>query len=294
MNYTKMNGLGNSYVIFCQLDDPLNILPEEEYPVLSQRVSDENFGIGSDGIILISDSTVADFKMRIFNKDGSEAMNCGNGLRCVAKYVYDYLYTTEPQFTIETKSGVVHVEVEKDSTASAMVTLVNVNMGAPILKKAQIPMQGNPEETAIDETYTFEDEEYQLTSVSMGNPHTIMFTNNVRDVDLEAIGPMIEHNPLFPQRVNVGVVELKGELEMHYRVWERGSGITMACGTGACAAVVAATLNGHLLKTKPITVHLPGGDLQITWEKDNSIWKKGKAAYICHGELDSELNKQFA
>ncbi len=287
MNFTKMHGLGNNYVIFNQLDDPSNVLEEHKYSELSRKTSDKNFGIGSDGIILICPSQVADFKMRIFNEDGSEAKNCGNGLRCVAKYVFDHMYAAKPRFTIETLGGVVSVEVEVRPDLKQSVQYVNVDMGEPKLLKGMIPMEGDPFIAVINEPYTFGEDQYHLTCVSMGNPHAIIFVDEVNAVPLEKIGPVIEYSTLFPDRVNVGIVEIKGRQEIDYRVWERGSGITMACGTGACAAVVAATMNEYLDKHKPITVHLPGGDLTIRWDEQGHVWKRGEAAYICHGELNN-------
>jgi diaminopimelate epimerase len=285
MNFTKMHGLGNNYCIFNQIDDPRNVLGEHEYSEFSRKVSEVNFGIGSDGIILICDSQIADFKMRIFNEDGSEAKNCGNGLRCVAKYLFDHMYATKPRFTIETLGGVVSVEVEVGPVKTQSVQYVNVDMGEPKLLKGMIPMKGDPFIAAINESHNFEEEEYYLTCVSMGNPHAIIFVDDVNAIPLEKIGPIIEHDSLFPERVNVGIVQMKGRQEIDYRVWERGSGITMACGTGACAAVVAATINELLDRYEPITVHLPGGDLTIRWDEQGHVWKRGEAAYICHGEL---------
>ncbi|OZU88594.1 diaminopimelate epimerase [Virgibacillus indicus] len=287
MKFTKMHGLGNNYILFNQLDSPVNVLREKDYPELSRILSDVNFGIGSDGIILVSSSEKADFKMRIFNEDGSEAKNCGNGLRCVAKFLYDNLYTKIPNFTIETLSGVVWVEVEVDKNTT--VEYVTVDMGKPKLLKGMIPMVGDPFVSAINEPYTFGETEYKLTCLSMGNPHAILFSDNVHEVPLEEIGPIIEHSRFFPDRVNVGIVHVKNRAEIDYRVWERGSGITMACGTGACASVVAAALNNLLDINQAILVHLPGGDLTIRWDERGSVCMRGKASYICHGELDKHF-----
>jgi len=286
MNFTKMHGLGNNYVFFNQLEGPRSVWEDLDYSELSRRVSDVNFGIGSDGIILICPSEQADFKMRIFNEDGSEAKNCGNGLRCVAKFIYDHQYSTDPSFTIETLGGVVSVEVELDKQQK--VEYVTVDMGEPKLFKGLIPMQGDPSTMAINETHSFAGREYRLTCVSMGNPHAIIFVDDVNKLPLEEIGPVIEHSSLFPERVNVGFVQIKNRQEIDYRVWERGSGITMACGTGACASVVAATLNDLLDKHQPIKVHLPGGDLTVSWDEQGHVWKRGEANYICHGELDPQ------
>jgi len=288
MQFTKMHGLGNNYVLFDQLDNPANILPEEDYPELSRKVSDVNFGIGSDGIILIGTSESADFKMRIFNEDGSEAQNCGNGLRCVAKFLHDHLYATTPQFTIETLGGVVSVNVERNRNKT--VEYVTVEMGEPKLLKGMVPMQGDPFTKTINETYTIDEEAYTLTCLSMGNPHAILFVGDVQEVALEEFGPVIEHSNLFPERVNLGVAHVKNRQEVDYRVWERGSGITMACGTGACASVVAATLNDLIDRNQAVLVHLPGGDLTIRWDNNGHVWMRGKASYIGYGELDRTFN----
>ncbi|KAA0967012.1 diaminopimelate epimerase [Sporosarcina sp. ANT_H38] len=279
-----MHGLGNSYVIFNQLETEMVY---QDYNYLAQIVSDVNFGIGSDGIILIGSSDIADFQMRIFNVDGSEAKNCGNGLRCVAKILFDQKYATTSPFTIETLGGVVSVELDVDNEKN--VQYVTVDMGEPKLLKNMIPMQGDPFAVAIDEPHSFRGEVYRITCVSMGNPHAIMFVDDVNEVLLDKIGPEIENSDLFPDRINVGIVHVKNSREIDYRVWERGSGITMACGTGACAAVVAATLNDMVDRHLPITVHLPGGDLTVSWDEDGRVLKRGKATYICQGELDKDI-----
>lgn len=283
MLFTKMHGLGNSYVIFNQLDAAMAY---QDYNQLSQLVSDVNFGIGSDGIILISSSNSADFRMRIFNVDGSEARNCGNGLRCVAKILVDQKYVTTSPFTIETLGGVVSVEVDVD--IDEQVQYVTVDMGVPKLLKKSLPMQGNPFSVAMNEPHSIGGDVYYMTCVSIGNPHAILFVDDVNEVLLDKIGPLIEHSDLFPERINVGIVHVKNSQEIDYRVWERGSGITMACGTGACAAVVAATLNDMLDRHLPITVHLPGGDLTVSWDESGHVRKRGPAIYICHGELERD------
>ncbi|MBB5150161.1 MULTISPECIES: diaminopimelate epimerase [Ureibacillus] len=280
MYFTKMHGLGNNYIFINLLE---NTLQEQILPTLAKNLSDVRFGIGSDGMILICDSKVADFRMRIFNADGSEGKNCGNGLRCVAKYLYDHQFIDSTCFTIETLGGIVEVHISQENTKE--VEFVTVDMGEPKLLKGMIPMKGDPTTKTINEPLTIGGNVYYLTCVSMGNPHAIMFVDDVHNVPLETIGPMIEFSDLFPERVNVGVVEVKNDNEIDYRVWERGSGLTMACGTGACAAVVAATLNGKLKQNQVITVHLPGGDLEIHWDEHNHVWKKGRAEYICHGEI---------
>jgi len=285
MQFTKMQGLGNNYIFFNLLEEPMEDI---DFSELSKQISDKNFGIGSDGIILICPSKSADFKMRIFNADGSEGKTCGNGLRCVAKYLSDHMYTDLSAFDIETLAGNATVMVEGNGTRK--VRFVTVDMGEPKLLKGEIPMLGDPSSTSINEALTIGGESYHLTCVSMGNPHAILFTDDIKGVPLEKIGPVIEHADLFPDRVNVGIVHVKNRREIEYRVWERGSGITMACGSGACAAVVASTLNNLIDKHAPITVHLPGGDLTVTWDKNNRVWKRGEAAYICNG--DFILNKK--
>ena len=279
MQFTKMHGLGNNYVFFNLLESSMGNI---DFSELSRQVSNVNFGIGSDGMILICPSDRVDFRMRIFNEDGSEGKNCGNGLRCIAKYLYDHMYAISTNFIIETLGGDVSVEVEVENSREARY--VTVDMGEPKLEKWVIPMVGDPISTTINEPFVIDGEEYHMTCISMGNPHTIMFVDDVNEVPLEKIGPIIEYSALFPERVSVGIVHVENRQEVHYRVWERGSGITMACGTGACAAVVAATLNNKINRYCPITVHLPGGDLTVRWDENNHVWKRGTAAYICHGE----------
>lgn len=272
-----MHGLGNNYIYFNLLESSFK---EQELSAFAKAVSDVNFGIGSDGMILILPSEIADIRMRIFNADGSEGKNCGNGLRCVGKFLVDHLLVDKSRFSIETLGGIVDVTVNHTTKS------ITVDMGEPKLHKGMIPMKGEPLSTAINELFTICGKEYHLTCVSMGNPHAILFVDDVHSFPLEEVGPLIEHSELFPERVNVGIVHVKNGGEIDYRVWERGSGITMACATGACAAVVASIINGKLAKHRSITVHLPGGDLEVTWDENNHIWQKGEAAYICHGEID--------
>lgn len=280
MLFTKMHGLGNNYVIF---DFVTSQIYDQDFSQLSMKISDVNFGIGSDGIILIGPSSIADFQMRIFNSDGSEAKNCGNGLRCTAKYLFDYNHANAKCFTIETLGGVVQAEVEIDQNQT--VQFVTINMGEPKLLRSEIPLIGNPLDKVINEQFDIGNQSYHLTCVSMGNPHAILFVDDVHEFPLQQIGPEIEKSNLFPEGVNVGVVHVIDSHQIQYRVWERGSGLTMACGTGACAAVVAATLNNRLDKNIPITVHLPGGDLTVKWDNFNRVWKKGPTEYICSGEI---------
>lgn len=281
--FTKMHGLGNNYVFINLLE---NSLQEDQLPELARHISNVNYGIGSDGMILICPSQKADFRMRIFNADGSEGKNCGNGIRCTATYVFDHGFAPSPRFTIETWDRIIAVEVNADSVISkADVRYVMVDMGEPALLKEAVPVQGDPRSTTINEVFLIEGQPFHLTCLSMGNPHAILFVEDVNAFPLEYWGPKLEHADYFPERVNFGIVHVKNSQEIDYRVWERGSGITMACGTGACAAVVAATLNQKLEQGLPITVHLPGGDLTIRWDQSGHVWKQGPAAYVCSGEL---------
>lgn len=280
MKFTKMHGLGNNYIFVNQFKETLI---EEKLPSLARWVSDVHTGIGSDGMILIGPSKVAEFRMRIFNADGSEGKNCGNGLRCVAKNVYERKLTGKMAFSIETLGGIVRVVLHADS--GMKVQSVTVDMGTPRLSKKDVPMEGDPDSKTIDELVKIGGKMYRLTAVSIGNPHAVLFVSGADKVPVSEIGPIIECNPLFPERINVGFVHVKSRREIDFRVWERGSGITQACGTGACAAVVAGVLNGCL--DPDVTVHLLGGDLEINWTGNSQIYMKGPAEFIMDGEFYS-------
>jgi diaminopimelate epimerase len=282
MLFTKMHGLGNNYVFFNLLENPGEGMDWHE---LAKEVSDVNYGIGSDGIILICPSDVADFRMRIFNADGSEGKNCGNGLRCTARYLVDHGYAGLSPFTIETLGGIVKVEVLPEDSRNQTERQVRVDMGVPGLLKGDVPMQGNPRTMTINEPFEIDGRIFHMTCLSMGNPHAIIFVDDVDAFPLTVWGPKIEWAEQFPERVNVGIVRVLNERELQYRVWERGSGITMACGTGACAAVVASVLNNYIKMDTPVTVHLPGGDLNIVWDSQGHVWKTGPASYVCSGVL---------
>jgi len=287
LRVTKMHGLGNSYIYINLFEqNPA----EATLPGLARKLSDVHTGIGSDGMILIGPSERADFRMRIFNADGSEGKNCGNGLRCVAKYVYERKMTEKTSFTIETLGGIVEVKVHADDTEKVgerpKVHSVTVDMGEPRLAKKDLPMTGDPDSLTIDEEVSISGKSYRMTGVSMGNPHAVIFVPDVQTIPLAEIGPQIENAPIFPERINVEFVRVRSKKEVDFRVWERGSGITQACGTGACAAVVAGVLNGHLEKDVPVTVHLPGGDLEIVWAADNShVYMKGPAQFVMDGDF---------
>jgi diaminopimelate epimerase len=280
LKFTKMHGLGNNYIYVNMFEETI---AEADLADLAVAVSNPYTGIGSDGMILICPSEKAPVKMRIFNNDGSEAKNCGNGLRCVAKYAYENGIVNEEEFTIETLGGFVTAKVSLNDQNH--VSLVTVNMGNPILYPEQIPVKGfSGKDHVINERVTFSDHTMYMTAVSMGNPHAIFFVDDINEAPLHSLGPVIEKDAMFPDWVNAEFVESISENEMHFRVWERGSGITQACGTGACAAAVAAILNGKSEKNTDITVHLAGGDLIINWQNDGDVLMTGPAEVICTGE----------
>ncbi|CAG9621051.1 diaminopimelate epimerase [Sutcliffiella rhizosphaerae] len=275
--FTKMHGLGNNYIYVNMFEESLE---ENELSQLSVQVSDIHTGIGSDGMILICPSDIAPVKMRIFNNDGSEGKNCGNGLRCVAKYAYEHGLVQETTFQIETLSGCVEAEVEVEN---GKVFNVTVDMGQPRLSSKDIPIIMEEKEMIVAEPFEVEGEKYSITTVSMGNPHVIFYVDDISKAPLTTLGPVVEKDPRFPEGVNVEFIEIVSNTELHFRVWERGSGITQACGTGACAAVVASVLNGKTHKNEETVVHLAGGDLFITWTEDGTVKMRGPAATICTG-----------
>ena len=262
MHFTKMQGLGNDY-LYVYGEVPDNIAQ------LSQKLSERHFGAGADGMIYISHSDIADFKMRIFNADGSEAMMCGNGIRCVGKYVYDKGYTDKTSLKIETLSGIKYLELHLED---GKVKTVTVNMGTAVPKE--------------DKVLNIDGEEITVTPVSVGNPHAVIFDEDVENAPLTVIGPKIEHHEAFPGGVNVEFIKLIGKNELRMRVWERGSGITMACGTGACAAVTAATAKGVCDHGTDVSVHLDGGTLKIQVAEDNSVIMTGPAEFVFEGEAE--------
>ncbi|QGH34239.1 diaminopimelate epimerase [Gracilibacillus salitolerans] len=275
--FTKMHGLGNSYIFINVFDFPIE---EKILADLAKAVADKDTGIGSDGMILIHPTESADVGMRIFNKDGSEGKNCGNGLRCVAKFAFEHQLVDSKQFTIETKAGNVSAEIHGDQI---QVNEVTVDMGVPILKRSEIPMLGEDLDQVVAEPFEVQGDNLEVTTISMGNPHAVFFVDDINKAPLTTLGPVIEKDQRFPESVNVEFIEQVNDQEIHFRVWERGSGVTQACGTGACASVVASVLNGKLEKGKEITVHLAGGDLYITWAEDGRVWMRGKAETTIEG-----------
>ena len=274
MKFTKMHGIGNDYVyVNCfeeEMKDPVKLAP---------IISDRHFGVGSDGLILILPSKVADCKMRIFNADGSEAQMCGNGIRCVAKYVYDHKITQKNPLTVETMAGVKTIQL---FTTNGKVSSARVNMGKPKLMRSEIPMLGN-ETQVIDETLTIsEGMSFRITCVSMGNPHCVIFVDTFDNIDLPHYGAEIERHHSFPERTNVHFVKVHSPKEVTMKTWERGSGITLACGTGASAVCVAGVLNKKT--ERKILAHLPGGDLELEWSEDGNVYMTGPATEVFTGE----------
>lgn len=274
-----MHGLGNCYIYVNLFEEKME---EAQMRDLAIKVANVNTGIGADGMILICPSEKAPVKMRIFNNDGSEAKNCGNGLRCVAKYAFENGLIEDTVFKIETLGGLVEAEVHVNP--KGIVDLVTVNMGHPHLKRKNLPMFGEEEVIVVNEPFQLEKEVVAITGVSMGNPHAIMFVDDINKAPVEKIGKEMEKHEKFPDWVNVEFVEVVSETELNFRVWERGTGITQACGTGACAATVAAVLNNYCSKGKEVTVHLLGGDLIINWTEMGNVYMTGPASKICVGE----------
>ncbi len=275
MKFTKMHGLGNDYVYVNLFDQPAPSHPAR----LAIDVSDRHFGIGSDGLILIGPSKVADARMQMFNADGSASEMCGNGVRCVAKYVHDHGIATKPRVTIETGRGVLTLDLEVDR---GKVRRVRVDMGAPILQGSDIPTK-LPGDPPINVTMTLLDHNLEVTAVSTGNPHAVVYVEDVDAFPVEQVGAALEHHPVFPRRVNAHFVQVLAPDEVKMRTWERGSGITLACGTGACAVCVAGVLTDRT--SRRIIAHLPGGDLDLEWpSREASVFMTGPATEVFSGE----------
>lgn len=274
MKFTKMHGIGNDYVYVNCFNETI-----KAPSAVSKYVSDRHFGVGSDGLILIKPSKVADFQMDMYNADGSQGEMCGNGIRCVAKYVYDYGLTDKTNISVETLAGIKHLDL---TIENGKVALVKVNMGSPELVPEKIPVVAEGER-AIDVPLEVKGKTYQMNGVSMGNPHCVIFMEeDVRELDLESMGPDFENHKRFPKRINTEFVNVLDENTLRMRVWERGSGETLACGTGACATAVAAILNG--LVQKEVTVKLLGGDLKIQWNgSDAPVYMTGPATTVFDG-----------
>lgn len=278
LTFSKMHGIGNDYIYINCFQETVTD-PEK----LSIFLSDVRFGVGSDGLVLILPSEVADFRMRIFNADGSEAMMCGNATRCIGKYVYDMGMTDKTEISLETNSGIKYLTLYPGTDNK--IESVKVDMGKAILVPKDIPVNSDLDRF-IAQPVTVDGKEYAMTCVSMGNPHAIVFLPDVDSLDLEKIGPSFEHHPLFPDRVNTEFVRVIDDHTLQMRVWERGSGETFACGTGTCATVVAAVLNGYCKKEEEILVHLRGGDLRIIYHEDETVTMIGPATYVFEGKME--------
>lgn len=276
MKFSKMHGAGNDYIYVNCFEEKIEN-PEE----LSIWMSHRNFGIGSDGLILIMPSDKADFRMRMFNNDGSEGKMCGNGTRCVGKYVYDHGLTDKEEITLETLGG---IKILKLNVVNGKVATVVVDMGKAILDSELIPVVAE-EKKVINKGILIGDQVYNITCVSMGNPHAVTFVKSVKELNLPVIGPSFEHHDMFPERVNTEFVEIVDSNNIKMRVWERGSGETLACGTGACASVVACVLNGYCEYDTPVNVELLGGVLQITYQKNGTVIMCGPATHVFDGEI---------
>ncbi|MCC6422748.1 MAG: diaminopimelate epimerase [Phycisphaerales bacterium] len=277
MKFTKMHGIGNDYVYISGFEQPV-----VDPAGLAKRVADRHFGIGGDGLILILPSETADVRMRMFNADGSESEMCGNGVRCVAKYAYDHGLTKNNPMTVQTGRGVLKLNLEIDR---GKVRLVTVNMGQPILELAKIPVDASkllPSTLDHSHRLNLPDAPADAVFVSMGNPHAVIFVPDVQAIDLTRLGPLVENHGAFPRRINAHWVQVVNRNEIIMRTWERGSGITLACGTGACAVAVAGVLTNRT--DRKITAHLPGGDLKLEWNKtDNNVHMTGPATEVFSG-----------
>lgn len=278
MKFTKMQGIGNDYIYVDCFQETVN-----NPSAVAKFVSDRHFGIGSDGLILVKPSDVADCEMDMYNLDGSQGAMCGNGIRCVAKFAYDKGIVNKKNISVATKSGIKYLDL---TVKNGKVSSVKVNMGSPILNAKTIPVV-SPREQVINEPLDVNGETYHITAVSMGNPHAIVYMDDVDGLDIARIGPLFENHINFPDRINTEFVKVIDRHTLQMRVWERGSGETLACGTGACAVAVASTLNGLVDEDVPITVKLLGGDLEILWNRqENLVYMTGPATTVFEGEID--------
>lgn len=279
INFTKMHGIGNDYVYVDGFKQTI-----QNPNAFSEFISDRHFGIGADGLVMILPSEKANFRMRMFNADGSEGKMCGNATRCIGKFVYEAGYTTNTNITLETLSGIKYLTL---NVKDGKVISVKVDMGKAILVPKEIPVLSNLEHF-VNEPMVVDNKTYHVTCVSMGNPHAVIYCNDVEHLPLETIGPKFEFNPLFPERINTEFVEIIDETTVKMRVWERGSGETWACGTGACAVAVASVLNGYCTHNQEITVKLRGGDLTITYNENGTVLMEGPATKVFDGTIEYE------
>ena len=290
IEFTKMHGCGNDYVYVNGFTQKIEPEKKKDFVI---RVSDRHFGIGSDGVIFINPSNKADFEMEMYNADGTRAEMCGNGIRCVAKYVYDHGMTDREDITIESFGKIKPIQITaKDGKA----VLIRVDMGEPELRAGSVPVAADKlgkqdgsdislDDSIVDAPINADGKDYRMTCVSMGNPHAVIFLDP-EGLDIEAVGPGLENHPVFPNRANIEFVRIDDRSNVHMRVWERGTGETLACGTGCCATAVACILNGHT--DRKVTVHVPGGDITVEWdEKDNHVYMTGPAATVYDGVIEA-------
>lgn len=280
-----MHGAGNDFVVVDGVKDPI---PEEHLSLVARRACDRHFGVGADGLILVLPSRIANFRMRIINSDGSEAAMCGNGVRVFAKYLYDQKLHSDQMVAVETGAG---IKTIKMNVSGGKMQTARVDMGEPKLLRSEIPMNGDNTQV-INEPLKVMGKKIEITAVSMGIPHCVTFVDNVAEYPVEKIGPEICAHPSFPVQTNVEFIEVLNSKEINMRVWERGAGLTLACGTGACASVVAGSLTGRT--GRKVTVHLPGGDLLIEWMGDNRVHMTGPAEDVFEGEIFPEQLKKWA
>ncbi len=280
MKFVKMHGLGNDFILMEDLEEKF------EFSVSAiKKICHRNFGVGADGLVLLQPSHQGDFRMRIFNHDGTEAEMCGNALRCVARYVYEKGLTNRLEVNIQTMKG---LNMAKIFLQDNRVSSIQINMGEPVLESMLIPAQGENRLILMEELVLEGGLTFKISALSMGNPHCVIFVEDCEKMPLEKIGPQLENHPLFPQKTNVEFVEILNEREIKMTVWERGAGVTLACGSGACASVVASVLNN--LTQREVTVNLPGGQLEVFWDdKDNSLIMKGPAVEVFSGQISDEL-----
>lgn len=279
MQFTKMHGLGNDFIIIDNLEGKI---PEDKYSTMALNLCDRHYGIGADGLALVLPSTKADYQMRIFNSDGSEAEMCGNVIRCFAKYVHDNFVEKKDVISVETLAGII---IPTIISRDEEVIGIEVDMGEPRLKRSEIPMIGEDSNQVVSESIDVDGKSYKITTVSMGNPHTVIFVDNADSIALSEIGPLIENHQLFPEKTNVEFVQVVNKNELIMRVWERGAGETLACGTGACASLISSVLNNKA--DRKAIVHLMGGDLTIEWqEEDNHVIMTGPATTVFEGRFD--------
>ncbi len=278
IHYFKYSSIGNDFILINNMEEKIS---KEKFPELAERLCKRRFSVGADGILVLENSQNADLKMMIFNPDGSEAEMCGNGIRAIAKHAYEYGLIKKTEIKFETLAGII---IPKLILKNDVVININVDMGMPRLLRSEIPMKGE-NVMVINENFQVDSKDFKITCVSMGNPHCIIYTEDINSIDMK-IGDKIEHHPVFPNKINVEFAQVLNDKEQIVKVWERGAGETLACGTGACATVVSSVLNNYFKKDQLVTVHLPGGDLEIKWSMDDHVYMMGPSERIFEGKVE--------